>query len=84
MEKKEVTVREAKQLWKQLFGWRAGDRCTMKGVTKTLHGTVHEVSHVTVVRGDESWDIPTVIVDWDTRSPIPQRQSIPPNLLEVE
>lgn len=80
-----VLAMDTKKLWTKLFGFHVGDRVTMQGATKILHGEIKGFVTVVDIRGTLTIkEIPSATVYWDTKSPIPRVQTIPLEKLELE
>jgi len=75
MKKEEI----AEEVWIKLFGWKVGDKCAVKLKTKIAYATITRLIEVTAIPYTK--EIPSAIVEYETKSPIPRRQVIPLDLL---
>jgi len=66
---------KAKKVWRKLFGWKVGDKCMIQLKTKKAYATITKVFDV--IRIPDGSGIPSVLVEFETKSPIPHVQVFP-------
>jgi len=69
------SLKNSRAVWRKLFGWKVGDKCAVQLKTKKVYGTIVQIAHVTVI--PYGTDMPSAVVEYETKSPIPHRQVLP-------